>query len=112
LRRRTARRCGTSRLEKENDQKDDQDQQENATTDIHLQPPWSQVIRVDTRFAEEINPIHVRVHKVLKTEPIGSALRAGTESPSPNDGRKHERPVSRVGEGATDRRATPTPPAA
>jgi hypothetical protein len=55
-------------LEKENDQKDDQDEKQNATTDIHLQPPWSRVIRLDTRFAEEINPIHVRVHKVLKTE--------------------------------------------
>jgi hypothetical protein len=32
-------------LEKEDDQKDDQNQQQNATTDVHLQPPWSQVTR-------------------------------------------------------------------
>ena len=43
-------------LEKENDQQDDQDQQENATTDVHLQPPWSQVPRLDTRSVQEINP--------------------------------------------------------
>ena len=71
-------------LEKENDQKDDQDQQQNATTDIHLQPPWSQVIRLDTRFAEEINPTHVRVHKVLKTAAceLGDIKFAGNDSPS------------------------------
>jgi hypothetical protein len=120
-------------LEKEDDQKDDQDQQQNATTDIHLQPPWSQVIRLDTRFAEEINPINVRVHKVLKTEPIGSALRTGSESPGmkpriptprnarpKSSGRGWARdglscclPSFGAGEEATDRRATtPTPPAA
>jgi hypothetical protein len=38
-------------LEKENDQQDDHDQQENATTDVHLQPPWSQVPRLVTRYA-------------------------------------------------------------
>jgi hypothetical protein len=44
-------------LEKENDQKDDQDQQQYATTDVHLQPPWSQVIRPDTHSVEETNPL-------------------------------------------------------
>jgi hypothetical protein len=53
LRRRSARRLRYVALEKEDDQKDDQDQQKNATTDIHLQPPWSQVTRLDTRSAEE-----------------------------------------------------------
>jgi hypothetical protein len=57
-------------LEKENDQQDDHDQQKNATTDVHLQPPWSQVPRVVThsarlkngRWSNPTRPNHFRRH--------------------------------------------------
>jgi hypothetical protein len=49
-------------LEQENDQEDDQDQYENATTDVHVQPPWSQERVLNTRSAEKITQPCGNVH--------------------------------------------------